>query len=182
MNTNIEFLKKVISHPEFIKGDVETGFIQKNYAQLFPALSLPNPIVPAIAALSILDKEMTEWQNIGLYSGKSVKLTNLIVDPHSPFRSLESFRVNNSLVKSISLEYGSFKLAVEITFNPDSLSLSVVQHQEKDKKVLATFPQVTIEKTVEKVHLKGIIDGTRISSNVVHASDKIHVFYNVFYY
>lgn len=28
MNTNIEFLKKVISHPEFIRGDVETGFIQ----------------------------------------------------------------------------------------------------------------------------------------------------------
>lgn len=28
MNTNIEFLKKVISHPEFIHGDVETGFIQ----------------------------------------------------------------------------------------------------------------------------------------------------------
>ena len=28
MNTNIEFLKRVVSHPEFVRGDVETGFIQ----------------------------------------------------------------------------------------------------------------------------------------------------------
>jgi 3-methylcrotonyl-CoA carboxylase alpha subunit len=70
MNTNIEFLKKVISHPEFVKGDVETGFIQKNYDQLFPPLSLPNPILPAIAALSILDKQLSEWHNFGLKFGK----------------------------------------------------------------------------------------------------------------
>jgi formaldehyde-activating enzyme involved in methanogenesis len=84
-------------------------------------------------------------------------------------------------MKSIDLEYGSFKLQVEITFNPDSYSLSVIEVEPKgqNKKVLATFPQVSIEKSVEDVLLKGIIDGTRISSNVVHVSDKIHVFYNV---
>jgi 3-methylcrotonyl-CoA carboxylase alpha subunit len=174
MNTNIEFLKKVISHPEFIKGDVETGFIQKNYAQLFPPLSLPNPLLPAIAALSILDKELTK--SLNLNSGKYSSFT---LDPHSPFTSLESFRVNNSLVKPINLEYGSFKLEVQVTFNPDSLSLSVVDLEGKNRNVLATYPKVSIEKTAENVSLKGIINGTRISSNVVHVADKIHVFYNV---
>jgi 3-methylcrotonyl-CoA carboxylase alpha subunit len=28
LTTNIDFIKKVAEHPEFIKGEVETGFIQ----------------------------------------------------------------------------------------------------------------------------------------------------------
>lgn len=30
LNTNISFIKTVCDHPEFIKGEVETGFIQVN--------------------------------------------------------------------------------------------------------------------------------------------------------
>ncbi|KAI8457289.1 carbamoyl-phosphate synthase L chain, ATP binding domain-containing protein, partial [Phakopsora pachyrhizi] len=37
-STNIEFLKALSSHPAFIAGEVETGFIEKHYEQLFPPL------------------------------------------------------------------------------------------------------------------------------------------------
>ncbi|KAJ1676768.1 hypothetical protein EV182_007540, partial [Spiromyces aspiralis] len=35
-NTNIEFLKRLATHPEFIAGHVETGFIEKHHQDLFP--------------------------------------------------------------------------------------------------------------------------------------------------
>ncbi|KAA1115771.1 hypothetical protein PGTUg99_031310 [Puccinia graminis f. sp. tritici] len=38
-STNIEFLKSLSSHPAFIAGEVETGFIEKHNEQLFPPLS-----------------------------------------------------------------------------------------------------------------------------------------------
>lgn len=48
--------------------------------------------------------------------------------------------------------------------------------------MLAAFSQVFVEKTQDRVELVGIIDGTKISSNVVHVNDKIHVFFNVIFY
>ncbi|PLW38145.1 hypothetical protein PCANC_14171 [Puccinia coronata f. sp. avenae] len=37
-STNIEFLKSLSSHPAFVAGEVETGFIEKHHQQLFPVL------------------------------------------------------------------------------------------------------------------------------------------------
>ncbi|WAR61631.1 hypothetical protein PtB15_12B321 [Puccinia triticina] len=37
-STNIEFLKSLSSHPAFIAGEVETGFIEKHNEQLFPPM------------------------------------------------------------------------------------------------------------------------------------------------
>ncbi|KAJ3292313.1 Methylcrotonoyl-CoA carboxylase subunit alpha, mitochondrial [Rhizoclosmatium sp. JEL0117] len=51
LNTNIEFLKRLSSHPEFISGDVETGFIKKYYDDLFPAPVATPPTTLAHAAL-----------------------------------------------------------------------------------------------------------------------------------
>lgn len=31
LNTNIEFLKSVVSHPVFIQGEIETGFIDVGF-------------------------------------------------------------------------------------------------------------------------------------------------------
>ncbi|KAH9810266.1 carbamoyl-phosphate synthase L chain, ATP binding domain-containing protein [Melampsora americana] len=38
-STNIEFLKSLSVHPAFMKGEVETGFIEKHRSDLFPKLS-----------------------------------------------------------------------------------------------------------------------------------------------
>jgi 3-methylcrotonyl-CoA carboxylase alpha subunit len=52
-STNIEFLKALASHPDFISGDVETGFIPKHHDELFKALPTP-PEVYSQAALSVM--------------------------------------------------------------------------------------------------------------------------------
>ncbi|KAF8457451.1 carbamoyl-phosphate synthase L chain, ATP binding domain-containing protein [Terfezia claveryi] len=56
MSTNIEFLKKLAVHPAFVKGDVETGFIQKYREDLFQKVETPSEVF-AQAALSVVVKQ-----------------------------------------------------------------------------------------------------------------------------
>ncbi|KAG4432715.1 hypothetical protein IFR05_011793 [Cadophora sp. M221] len=58
LSTNIEFLKKICKSPAFIRGEVETGYIQKHNDELFA----PEVIEPerfAQAALGLLSKELS---------------------------------------------------------------------------------------------------------------------------
>ena len=42
LNTNIEFLGKLATHPSFIEGDVETGFIEVPMASFLHLCQLPS--------------------------------------------------------------------------------------------------------------------------------------------
>lgn len=57
LSTNIEFLKRICKSPAFIKGDVETGYIQKHHDELF-AEEAVEPETFAQAALGLLMKEL----------------------------------------------------------------------------------------------------------------------------
>jgi 3-methylcrotonyl-CoA carboxylase alpha subunit len=58
LSTNIEFLKKICKSPAFIKGDVETGYIQKHTDELF-APDIVGPETFAQAALGLLSKDIS---------------------------------------------------------------------------------------------------------------------------
>lgn len=58
LSTNIEFLKKICKSPGFIRGDVETGYIQKHHDELFTN-EVIEPEAFAQAALSILSQELS---------------------------------------------------------------------------------------------------------------------------
>ena len=58
LSTNIEFLKRICKSPAFIKGDVETGYIQKHHDELF-AEEAVEPEAFAQAALALLYKELS---------------------------------------------------------------------------------------------------------------------------
>lgn len=58
LSTNIEFLKKICKSAEFIKGEVETGYIKKHNDELF-APEVVEPEVFAQAALGLLSKELS---------------------------------------------------------------------------------------------------------------------------
>ncbi|KIY52698.1 hypothetical protein FISHEDRAFT_63666 [Fistulina hepatica ATCC 64428] len=51
VSTNVEFLRTLAGHQSFIAGGVETGFIQKYFNELFPAMAEPPAEVFAKAAL-----------------------------------------------------------------------------------------------------------------------------------
>ncbi|PYI30354.1 hypothetical protein BP00DRAFT_416425 [Aspergillus indologenus CBS 114.80] len=54
--TNIEFLKTICRSSDFISGDVETGYIDKHRAELFPAKTI-DPEVLAQVALACLQRD-----------------------------------------------------------------------------------------------------------------------------
>ncbi|PQE15788.1 3-methylcrotonyl- carboxylase subunit alpha protein [Rutstroemia sp. NJR-2017a BBW] len=58
LSTNIEFLKKICKSPGFIKGDVETGYIQKHHDELFASEEI-EPEAFVQAALGVLSQELT---------------------------------------------------------------------------------------------------------------------------
>jgi 3-methylcrotonyl-CoA carboxylase alpha subunit len=58
LSTNIEFLKRICKSPAFIKGDVETGYIQKYHDELF-AEETVEPETYAQAGLGLLLKELS---------------------------------------------------------------------------------------------------------------------------
>ena len=68
--TNVEFLKRVCMHPSFVAGDVETGFIPKHHADLFPALSVPSEVFAQAALFGILH-EAHSIDHVGTRMGES---------------------------------------------------------------------------------------------------------------
>ena len=62
LNTNIGFIKTVTEHPEFIKGEVETGFIQQHEKDLFKEATSPDPTTLALAASALRLKEIESAQ------------------------------------------------------------------------------------------------------------------------
>lgn len=68
--TNIEFLKKMCVSPDFVAGDVETGYIQKHHDELFTP-EPPAPEVYAQAALGLALQEISR-AHTDLFSGPPV--------------------------------------------------------------------------------------------------------------
>ncbi|RMZ66393.1 3-methylcrotonyl- carboxylase subunit alpha [Pyrenophora seminiperda CCB06] len=54
--TNIEFIKRMCVSPDFVAGDVETGYIQKHHAELFT----PSPLAPEVYAQAALGLALQE--------------------------------------------------------------------------------------------------------------------------
>ncbi|CAI6341276.1 unnamed protein product [Periconia digitata] len=72
--TNIEFLKRICTSPDFVAGDVETGYIQKHHAELFTP-SPPAPEVYAQAALAVALQELSSSQNSDPFTAPPVTAT-----------------------------------------------------------------------------------------------------------
>jgi 3-methylcrotonyl-CoA carboxylase alpha subunit len=60
--TNIEFLKRVCGHPDFVAGEVETGFIDKHREELFEREFLGDEVF-AQAALALLLQDVASHQS-----------------------------------------------------------------------------------------------------------------------
>ncbi|KAI5297877.1 Methylcrotonoyl-CoA carboxylase subunit alpha, mitochondrial, partial [Ascosphaera atra] len=63
VGTNIEFLKSVVRHPEFARGQVETAFIEKNEKSLFVEMDTPTEVLVQTALACFLKERK---QSMGL--------------------------------------------------------------------------------------------------------------------
>lgn len=71
--TNIEFIKRMCVSPDFVAGDVETGYIQKHHAELFT----PEPPKPEVYAQAALGLALQEISNAGKDMFKGPPITSI---------------------------------------------------------------------------------------------------------
>jgi len=79
VTTNAALLKALCSHPAFVAGEVDTGFIERHRAALFASLQPADDRAFAIATLA----RLVEWQDDRPASD----------DPHSPWNEQNGFRL-----------------------------------------------------------------------------------------
>ena len=79
VTTNSVLLKALCSHPAFVGGEVDTGFIERHRATLFATLAPADDRAFAIATLA----RLVEWQDRAPTQG----------DPHSPWNEQNGFRL-----------------------------------------------------------------------------------------
>ncbi|MDP3162361.1 MAG: acetyl/propionyl/methylcrotonyl-CoA carboxylase subunit alpha [Reyranella sp.] len=77
--TNAALLKALCSHPAFVGGEIDTGFIERHRTTLFPAPAPADDRAFAIATLA----RLVEWQDRAPTAG----------DPHSPWNEQNGFRL-----------------------------------------------------------------------------------------
>ncbi|KAI9251872.1 carbamoyl-phosphate synthase L chain, ATP binding domain-containing protein [Phascolomyces articulosus] len=165
LETNIGFVKRVAEHPEFIKGEVETGFIQDFEKDLLKPSPAPSPDTLATAANAIRLSEIANTQ----VNAK---------DPYNPWATLhQSFRINMKDTRTVTFvdpKDGDKRYNVELTTKDHDLVDIKVLEQESGA-VLKEYKDVQGHYN-EQGELVSSIDSKQIKSNIVVAGDEVTVF------
>jgi acetyl/propionyl-CoA carboxylase alpha subunit len=82
VSSNVSFLKKVLQHEEFEKGNITTHFIDNYFKDWINTKKrIPHE---ALIALAIYDSIHTKRQEVVRFKG---------ADPHSPWKSIGRWRI-----------------------------------------------------------------------------------------
>ncbi|XP_068208891.1 methylcrotonoyl-CoA carboxylase subunit alpha, mitochondrial [Palaemon carinicauda] len=95
LNTNVNFLMSLATHPNFVAGDVSTDFIPDHYDTLFPQRN-PSPELFCQTALALILSEEQE----------AVRAAALSLDPTSPFSPQSLPRINHTLSRTMKIICG----------------------------------------------------------------------------
>ena len=93
--SNIDLLGRIVSHPEFMAGAVDTGFIARHSDELLAAPQVPPYEVRAVAALCVLNDEAEVATAEAATSG----------DPHSPWHARDHWWLNMPSTRELRLQF-----------------------------------------------------------------------------
>ncbi|QSZ36999.1 hypothetical protein DSL72_009091 [Monilinia vaccinii-corymbosi] len=160
LSTNIEFLKKICKSPAFIRGDVETGYIQKHHDELFTD-EIIGPEAFAQAALGILSQELSAA------SSKSIQ------GPHG-----EAVGFNSHIQREFTFTKPITQPSSE---KPDIYHVTIDQSDRHLYNITVKGPST--EKAYENVisepnspTISTFFAHTRIESTLIRQDDKITLF------
>jgi 3-methylcrotonyl-CoA carboxylase alpha subunit len=156
--TNVDFLMRLASHQEFVAGDVDTDFIQRNFDGLFPnkdkTIATRSEDLCAGAMAYILGD-----QN----SPKSQFQKNL--DSTSPFASELNTRMNHFLTKKVSLKSGNTECEVTVI----CMGRNKYKIQLEDGQIFSISANLKTEGNVTELECD--IDGAISRQRVVYRTD-----------
>lgn len=160
LDTNIEFIKDLCTHPKFQNGEVHTGFIEENFEQLFPKLHIPNSVLIQAALTSILHEDVD-----------SLSASLETKDPFSPFAMETGLRLNHMLKHTFHFNVGNENHIVEVKYPEPDLYLMRVNRLGPWRKVMGTLKKIdgVLELFTE-------IDGIITKAQTVKLNNKLHIF------
>ncbi|XP_014608603.1 PREDICTED: methylcrotonoyl-CoA carboxylase subunit alpha, mitochondrial [Polistes canadensis] len=162
LDTNIEFIKDICSHPKFQNGKVHTGFIEENSKELFPDLRIPNGVLMQSVLALILYEEMNALTI-------SLKTNN----PFSPFATETGFRFNHILNRTLNFTVNDKNMEVSVKYvEPEIYSMRVNN--------IGPWRQVhgTMKKINNVLQLNIEIDGVITKTKVTKLGNRLHLFTN----
>ncbi|XP_060862861.1 methylcrotonoyl-CoA carboxylase subunit alpha, mitochondrial isoform X1 [Metopolophium dirhodum] len=169
LSTNVQFLMSLCAHPELLKGNVHTGFIEQHKNVLL-SKNLPNTelISQAVIALILYEENNTISSNIN---------TN---DPYSPFATQTGFRVNHNYVQKIKLKHNlcgeMYDVRIEYCGVGSSNSRFNVSFKNKDTEIESNVIGSLDTSSPNRFHLTCIVDGTLYKSNIAFIENSVHLF------
>ena len=163
LNTNVDFLMQLSSHPQFVEGDVHTDFIAQHYNELFPV----KPITDNLVGQAVLASMLNEIKLSSSRQGSSL-------DPYSPFGSYAMGRINHSYQKSVKVKCQDTTYDVRITCCEDGrYRLKIGQNAEEVDVSAKLFDS----ENVSYIELNA--NGEITKSRVVFVNGNVHLFTKV---
>jgi len=159
LGTNLDFLTRLASHPQFQKADVHTGFIDEYYDELFPEHKALTEEQIAQATLSLI-----------LHSSYSFDQSPKQTDQCSPFYQASSYQMNLFTNEHLQLVDGEQEIDVRVTHENDGKIMIKVGEQEFE----CHGKLVTNDNGQTFIHSN--IDGKIEKFSVLSKEDCIHVF------
>ncbi|KAF9585653.1 Methylcrotonoyl-CoA carboxylase subunit alpha, mitochondrial [Lunasporangiospora selenospora] len=161
LNTNIEFLKTLASHPAFIAGEVETGFIKKYEDTMFKPAPPLDPAAVAQASLSLVLRDLEASKQAAI----------LAKDGASPFTALPGLRLNQTSEQQLAFKLEDQDVKVGVEFNHDGTFNVRVQTPNK-----VTLFEKVMAKLAGESSIISEIENHRCKTSVVLEGDQVHVF------
>jgi 3-methylcrotonyl-CoA carboxylase alpha subunit len=157
LSTNIEFLKRICRSPSFVKGEVETGYIEKHHDELFAEEAI-DPEAFAQAALGLLLKELSDSTSASI---------------RGPHGSAIGFGARNERLYSfLAPATGVDAQSVAVSINQSGRNLFDVH--VKGAGIDKLYPQLVCEPRSSSIST--FFPNTRIESTVVTQNDKVTLF------
>ncbi|XP_003491471.1 methylcrotonoyl-CoA carboxylase subunit alpha, mitochondrial isoform X1 [Bombus impatiens] len=160
LSTNIEFIKDLCSHSNFLQGQVHTGFIEEHCRELFRELHVPSEVVAQAALASILYEDT-----------HSLRSSLTTVDPFSPFATEIGLRLNHTLTRTLYFNVCDDDIEVEIRYiEPEVYSMRINQ--------IGPWRRVTgtLKKKENTLELCTEIDETITRTKIIKIHNKLHLF------
>lgn len=163
LNTNVDFLMQLSSHPQFVTGDVHTDFIDQHHGELFPVKLITNQMVGQAVLASLL-------KEIEVSSSRQAATA----DPYNPFTAYPMARMNLNYQRNfkVTCEGSSYEVRITSGSNRGEFKMKVGQDSEID-----VTAKLVVEDGVNVIELTA--GGEITKSRVVFLNENVHLFTKV---
>eukprot|EP00795_Rhopilema_esculentum_P016758 gene16758-8218_t len=158
LDTNIKFLSDLASHPNFVDGDVHTGFIEEHHAELLPVKGNLSQSQLAEAGLALL---------LCITDANKSLARNL--EQNSPFTNTFGFRLNKEYTRPLRVLDADLMKELHVTYLRDKQYLIQVESLE-------FLCSGELSKENGRTYLNSVINGVKGRSAVVFQNQSIHLF------